>query len=462
MTKKVHTDVTVLGGGPGGYVAAIRASQVGAKVMLVEKNLLGGTCANRGCIPTKALINIGELILNSNRLKAYNIQIDSSRLDFSKIMKDSNSIAEEVRKHIEALLEKNGVEVLKGIGRLVDHRTLEVIDADGDKSVIDSSAIIIATGSSPLIPPIPGADDEMVVTSDDMFDRYERPERLAIVGAGAVGLEWGTIYNSVGSEVIIVEMMPQILPREDEEITRYLKELLEKKGIQIITNSKVNRITRHGDELNLHLEGGANIKGDLVLSAIGRVPNVDGIGLEDLVGIDEGRIVVDDHMRTKTENIFAVGDVVGRWMLAHVAIQEGLVAGENAAGGDAEVKYNAVPRCVYTDPEVAFVGLSEKEASTQREGGVKTAYYPLYANGRAMTMRRIDGVIKIVYDEKYYELLGAQIVAPQASELIGEICLAIQVEATLEDLANTIHAHPTFSEIIREAALKGLGRELHI
>jgi len=461
MMKRVHADVTVIGGGPGGYVAAIRASQLEAEVVLVEKDKLGGTCINKGCIPTKALIKTGEAISESKQLKAYDIRVDLSKLDFAKIMKEANSIAAEVCKHVEALMKRNDIMVIKGIGKLVDHRTVEVEGDKGDRKVIESSAIIVATGSSPLIPPIPGLDDRRIFTSDDMFNYYERPERVAVIGAGAVGLEWGSIWNSFGSNVTIIEMMPQILPREDEEMVNYLKEILEEKGISIITGSRVNRITSAKDELTLHLEGEKDVKGDVALVAVGRIPNSKEIGLDGLVDLDNGRIVVDNHMRTKTENIYAIGDVVGRYMLAHVAIQEGLVAGENAVGGDVAVRYEAVPRCVYTDPEAAFLGLSEKEARRQTEN-VETSFYPLRANGRAMTMNKIKGGIKLIYEKKFGELLGAQIIAPQASELIGELCVAMQAQATLEDIANTVHAHPTLSEIIRENALRGLGRDLHI
>jgi dihydrolipoamide dehydrogenase len=462
MSEKLKADVTILGGGPGGYVAAIRASQVGAKVVLVERDKLGGTCTNKGCVPTKSLINIGRMLSSSNLLKVYGINVDSSTLDFAKIMSKANSIAGEGSKHIEVLMRKNDIKVLKGSGMVVDYETIRVLGDDGDEKIINTSSIIIATGSSPLIPPIPGVKSDKMYTSDDMFNHYERPKKIVIIGAGAVGLEWGNIYNNFGSEVTIIEMMTRILPREDEEITEFLKEILEEKGIHIITGKKVNKITNFNDGIILNLEGNEQIKGDLALLAVGRVPNTKGIGLEKLVDMNNGRIIVDNYMKTKTKNMFAVGDVVGRWMLAHVAIQEGLVAGENAAGGDTTIKYDVIPRCVYTDPEVAFVGLSEKEAVEQRGKGIKTSFYPLRANSKAMSLNKTKGGIKLVYEEKYGELLGAQIVTPMASELIGELCVAIQIQATIDDLGNTIHAHPTISEIIREDAMRGLGRELHI
>lgn len=456
MIRELQSDVTIIGGGPGGYVAASHASRLGAKVTLVEKNKLGGTCINRGCIPTKALIDIGETISDSSRLKEYDIQMDSTRLNFSRIMKDANSLAEEVRGQVEGLMEESGVQVLKGVGSVKNHNTVRVSGEDGDETLVHSSNIIVATGSSPLLPPIPGLSNRGVVTSDDIFNHYEKPERILIIGAGAVGLEWGTVYNNMGSEVTIVEMMPEILPNEEEEMTMYLRELLEEEGIRIFTDCRVEEVVPVDDELALNLEGGKMVRGDLVLLAAGRIPNSKGIGLEGLVEMNRGFVVVDEQMRTTVKNIFAVGDVVGKGMLAHVAMHEGTVAGENAAGGNSVINYDAVPRCVYTKPEIAFVGLSEEEAIEKIGDGVKVARYPLRANGRAITMRENKGFIKVVYREKDKEILGAQILAPHASELIEEICLSMNVKATLEDIARTIHAHPTLSEIIWEVSLRGL------
>lgn len=439
-------------------MAASRASQLGAKVTLVEKDELGGTCINRGCIPTKALIHVGQAISESRQLEAYNVHLDYASLNFSSIMKEANSTAGDARGQVEAMMEESGVEVLKGVGRIVDKNTVAVSTDEEATPLIDSSNIIIATGSSPLVPPIPGVQNEGVITSDDIFNHYDQPERIVIIGAGAVGLELGVVYNAIGSEVTIVEMMPDILPQEDEELTMYLRDILEEDGIQIFTDSRVNEIVRMDNELTLDIEGGNKVKGDLALLATGRVPNSRGIGLEGLVEMRRGFVIVDDHMRTQTENIFAVGDVVGRGMLAHVALHEGLVAGENAAGGDALLKYDAVPRCVYTAPEISSVGLSEEEARAKIGVGVKTVRCPLRSNGRAMTMRKNKGFIKLVYQEKTREILGAQILAPNASELIGELCLSMNTKAKLEDIASTIHAHPTLSEIIWDASLRGLRR----
>ena len=462
MRDRHQYDVAILGGGPGGYVSAIRASQLGAKVAIIEKNKLGGTCTNKGCIPTKALLNIGEIIQNTYKLKQYGIFIDDSKFDFSNIMIEANNISEKISQHVENLMLKNDVEIIKGNGRLLDNKTIEIFNDTGNKIVVESSDIIIATGSSPMTPSIPGVNDEKVMTTDDILEYYEKPNSISIIGAGAIGLEWGTIQNNFGAKVSIIEMMPKILPKEEEEITDYLNNLLIEEDINIYTGTKVNKIQRSNDLISLHLDGGKVIDSDIILLACGRTPNINKIGLEGLVNFYKGRIVVDNHMRTKTKNIYAIGDVVGKWMLAHVAMKEGLVAGENATGGNIMINYNSIPRCVYTNPEVAFVGLSYKEAVEQSHSDVETAYYPIRANGRAMTMQKSKGFIKMIFEKQYGEILGAQIIAPYASEIIEEICLAINLQATLEDLIDTVHAHPTLSEIIREVAMRGAKRELHI
>ncbi|KON31416.1 hypothetical protein AC482_00845 [miscellaneous Crenarchaeota group-15 archaeon DG-45] len=453
MSGKLHVDVTILGGGPGGYMAANRASQLGAKVALVEKGELGGTCINRGCIPTKALLHVCGGILRARLLEDYGVHVDSTGLDFSGFIRHADSVAQAARAQVEAMMEERDVAVLKGTGSIVDEGTVAV--SGGENVRVESRSIIVATGSSPSIPPIPGVHSEGVITSDDAFRHRERPERALIVGAGALGLEWGTIYRSVGSEVIIIEMMPEVLPQEDEEVAMYLRGFMEEGGIRIITDARVNRIKRQGGELALEIERGEEIRGDLVLLATGRVPNSQGIGLEGLVEMRGGFVVVDDHMRTGTGDIYAVGDVVGKGMLAHVAIHEGLVAGENAAAGNAAMRREAVPRCVYTSPEVACVGLSEDEAREKRGAGVKVVRCPLRMNGRAMTMGSGRGFIKIVYEEEKGRILGAQMLAPHASEIVNELCLGISAGATIEDIALTMHAHPTLSEVIWDAACRG-------
>ncbi|MCW3989915.1 MAG: dihydrolipoyl dehydrogenase [Candidatus Bathyarchaeota archaeon] len=452
MKKIIQTDVTIIGGGPGGYMAASRASQLGANVKLIEKDLIGGVCVNRGCIPTKTLIHIGQTLLDSSQLKNYNIGLDDSELDFSKMMQYAEKVAGEIRFQIEEMLRVSGVEVLKGTGRLVDNKTV-LLTNNHNETLIETKKIIIATGASPWIPPITGSDNDGVFTSDSLFKNYRKPNRLIIIGAGPIGLEWATIFRSLGSEVTIIEMMPDILPREDEEVTLYLRNILEEQGINILTDTSVNEISRINNELILNLEDEEEVKGDLVLIATGRSPNTKELGLEKLVEMNRGSIIVDDHMRTTTENIYAVGDVVGKSMLAHVAMHEGRVAGENVTGRDVSIKYEIIPRCVFTYPEVAFIGYSEDEAEEEHDD-VGTAQTPLRANGRALTLGQKNGFMKIIFNKKTRELLGAQIIAPHASELIGEMSLGLKLNVKVEDIIKTIHAHPTLSELIWEAVLR--------
>jgi dihydrolipoamide dehydrogenase len=462
LKENINTDLTIIGGGFGGYVAGVTASKLGLKVVLVEKKDLGGTCVNRGCIPTKTLLHISKMLYESTKLKEYDIEINISDFNYLKMLKKTNQVASELSNHIENLMEKNNIKVIKGFGKLKNHKTVIVKKSERYDLTINSPKIIIATGSSPFVPPIKGVDQKGIFTTDDIFHHYKKPSNVIIIGAGATGLEFGTIFNNIGSKVTILEMLPNILPKEEVEISDYLKQLLEEQGIKIFSSIKITNIKKIEDELIVQIENGKKIHGDLVLLATGRIPNSKGLGLEELVDFNNGRIIVNNKMKTKTENIFAIGDVVGRWDLAHVAMHEGIVAGENAAGKDNIISYKAIPRCVYTEPQVAFTGLSEREAEDLNIYNVKTIYYPLRAIGRSLTINKEKGFIKIVYEDKYKEILGVQLVAPEASELIEEISLAINVEATLENLATTIHAHPTLSEIIWEGSLKGLGKGIHL
>jgi dihydrolipoamide dehydrogenase len=462
MTAQANSDIIVLGGGPGGYVAAIRASQLGAKVTLVEKDKIGGTCTNTGCIPTKALISITELLASSKQLTNYGVNMDYSQLNYAKFLQDAITAAKESRVGIEFLLNKNHVNVIYGYGRLLDHKRVEVNCINGEKHVIEASSIIIATGSAPLIPSIPGIDNSKVVTNENIFERVEKPEKLVILGGGTEGVEWAVVFNRIGTKVTLIESAAQILPEEDEQLTKYLRNVFEREGVRFKTGAKVTKIDNKDDELEVTLDNGESIYCNQILVAVGRVPNITGYGIDDLVEINKGKIVVDNHMRTKTSNIYAIGDVVGKWMLAHVAMQEGIVAAENALSRDRIIDYCAVPRCIYTDPEAAFIGLSEKEAVENKDWEVKTAVFPLSASGRARTMRRRFGSIKLVYDSKTFKLLGSHIVSTRATELIGGLGVALHLNANLNDIVETMYPHPTISEVIKEAALKGLGRELHI
>ncbi len=458
-------DVAIVGGGPGGYVAAIRASQLGGKVALIEKDKLGGVCTNYGCIPTKALLRSVEFVNALKEAHKHGIAINNYTLDFGVAMERANRIAATLSGHVNFLMKKHNVEVIHGIAVFEDKEVINVQTQEATTIKIRAKKIIIATGSSPFKIPIEGADGRNVTVSDDLFKFTSLPKKIIIAGAGAVGLEWATIFKGFGSETTIIEMMPQILPAEDEETARNMKRILEKQGIEILIGSKVVKIeeTPIGQK-SLAVEtseGGKKIEGDLILLATGRRPNSKDIGLENAgVVVDRGWIRVNDHMQTNIPTIYAIGDVVGRHMLAHVAMQEGIVAAENAMNIDTIIDYKIVPRCVYTHPEVASVGLSESEAKEENDD-VETATFLLRANGRAITIDQIDGMIRLIYGKKYGQILGAQIISPEASEMIHELNVALQLEATVEDLASTIHAHPSLSEVIREASLRGVGKPLH-
>ncbi len=446
-------DVVIIGGGPAGYMAANKATQRGASVALVEKDLLGGTCVNRGCVPTKALTNIGKYLKTSNALSKYGVVTDVSNINLHSVMGEARSVSFEIRSQIEEMIQRNGVEVYQGEGRISGERLVEVIIGN-ERLELKAKSVIIATGSSPLIPPIPGAELAGVYTSDDVYVLEELPSQVTVIGAGAVGLEWASIFHGLGSQVNVIEMLGDILPRESGDETKImLREMLEESGISVLTNTRVNLIEKNVNGLSAALSTGNKIESDIILMASGRVPNTRNIGLEQYAVLKRGLIETDYSMRTSSQWLYAIGDAVGKWMLAHVAMHEGLVAGENASGGEATMNYTAIPRCVFTAPEIAFVGIDEEEAS---RNGVEASsvLYPMRINCRALTLRENRGMVKLIYEKKSRALLGAQMLGPEVSELAGEISLAILKRATIEDLRVTIHAHPTLGEAVWEASLR--------
>jgi len=458
-------DLAVMGGGPGGYVAAIRASQLGLGVALIERGELGGTCTNRGCIPTKALLRSAELYRLARAGEEFGIRAEGLRFDLKAAVARKDRIVSRLAKGIELLLKANGVEVLRGEGRL---RAGGVVEVRGERALeVRFEKLIVATGSSPLLLPVPGARSPGVITSDEALGLDEVPKSLVVIGGGAVGLEFASLFNDLGSEVAVLEMMPQILPGEDPEAAEALAKALGRRGVAIETGSRVSSIEDGPGGLKLvrAIRNGEqrSFEGQLVLMAAGRAPNTKGLGLEEAgVELDpKGRISVDERMETNVPGIFAVGDAVGRQMLAHSAMAEGLIAAENAAGFSSRMDYGAVPRCVYAEPEVASVGLSEAQAK-EAHGDVIVGRFPMLASGRALTLGEREGFVKLVADAEYKAILGAQIVGPNASELIHEIAVAMRSECALECLADVIHAHPTLAEAVKEAALQGLGRALHM
>jgi len=458
-------DVAIIGGGPGGYVAAIKAAHLGLKVVLIEKDKLGGVCLNRGCIPTKALVGTAELLNQLQRVKEFGVQIKDYSFDFLAIMKRKEMIAKRMSSGVGQLMKANQIRVIQGEGNILDSGVVEVINIEGKKELIKTENIIIATGSSVMKIPIPGLENEGVIDSDGALFLSELPTKMIIIGGGVIGIEFAGIFKAMGVEVTVVEMLPRILLPIDEEISNRLTFNLKRQGIKILTNSKVEGIEKTNRNLEVLIsnpEGKQRLETEKVLLAAGRVPDFGNIKVQKLDIKLEGRAIkVDQKMKTNIPGIYAVGDVVGKVMLAHVAFREGIVAVENISGKEVLMDYKVVPNCVFSLPEVASVGLTEEEARKKYDQ-IKVSKFPYIANGKALGMGETEGMVKIIADSDTSELLGLHILGAHASDLIAEGTLALSMEATAEEIVNTIHAHPTLAETIAEAAEGIIGRPIHL
>ncbi len=458
-------DVAIIGGGPGGYVAAIKAAHLGLKAVLVEKDKLGGVCLNRGCIPTKALVSTAELLNHLQRAEEFGIQVKDYSFDFPAIMKRKEMIAQRLSSGVGQLMKANQVRVVRGEGQIVEPGKVEVTDAEGKKEVIKTKNIIIATGSKVMRLPIPGIDSEGVITSNEALSLSELPSRILIVGGGVVGIEFAGIFRALGVEVTVVEMLPRILLPIDEEIARRLTQLLKRKGIEIFTDCKVKEIKKANQNLEVLVsttDGEKKLETEKVLLAAGRVSELGNIDVQRLgIELDGKAIKVDEKMRTNIPGIYAVGDVVGKIMLAHVASREGVIAVENIAGKEVLMDYKVIPNCVFSMPEVASVGLTEEEARKENNN-IKVSKFPFMANGKALGMGETEGMVKVIADGDTLELLGVHILGTHASDLIAEGTLSLSMEATAEEIVNTIHAHPTLAETIAEAAEGIVGKPIHL
>ena len=460
-------DVCIIGTGPGGYIAAVRAAQLGMKVAVVEREELGGVCLNRGCIPTKAMLRSAELFMTMQHSADYGILAENVTVDFSKVVARREKVVKQLTGGVGGLLKSYGVEVVKGTATLGAERG-KVRVSGGTDATVNAKNVIIATGSSPAKLPIPGADGPGVIDSDGALALTEIPKSMLIIGGGAIGTEWACVFGAFGTKVTVVEMLPTLLPLEDEEMGRTLARSLQRQGVTIHTEAKLEEISQGDDGLSvgvLTLKDGKQerVSAEKVLVGVGRKPNSADLGLEALgVTLDRrGFVEVDEYLRTSAGNVYAIGDVTGKQLLAHLAMHQGVSAAEAIAGKGHPMDYKVVPACTYTHPEVASVGLSEKKA---REQGydVRIGKFPFQANGRALTHGDAEGMVKIVADAKYGELLGVHIIGPTASELIPEAALGIRLESTLEDIAHTIHAHPTMAEAVGQAAWAALGGALDL
>lgn len=458
------TRIVIIGGGPGGYVAGIRAAQRGADVTVIEQDLIGGTCLNRGCIPTKAILGSVEALHKARSGDEFGFSVGGAiEPDFARIMERKNEISKKLRDGIIALFKRGKVKRIEGRGRIVSPGKVEVETGDGVESV-EADKIIIATGSEPAELPFFDFSQPTVLNSTDALEMEEIPESLLIIGAGVIGCEFASIFSELDTDITMVEMMPQMLPLEDKRLAKQFQSIFRKKGINVMLKSKVESVADYGpDSITVNLEGGEQVTAEKMLVSIGRRPNTQDLGLENVdVEMDErGYVKVNDRLETSAEDIYAIGDVNGGILLAHVASAEGLVAVENCLGAKEERNLNVVPSCIYTMPEIASVGLNEDQA---REEGYEpvTGTFRLGASGKAMAIGEDVGFIQIVADDKTDKVLGANMMGPHVTDLIHEIAVAVRNGLTVKDVGDTIHAHPTVGEAVMEACHDVHGESVHV
>lgn len=463
----MNFDLIVVGSGPGGYVAAIRASQLGMKTAVVERESLGGICLNWGCIPTKSLLKSAQVYEYFLHAADYGIKIDGSvSPDFGKVVERSRGVADGMSKGIEFLFKKNKIEVIKGTGKLKTAGTLEVTAEDGSVSEVKARHIILATGARSRELPNLKQDGEKVIGYRKALTLPKLPESMVVVGSGAIGSEFANFYNTMGTKVTLVEFMDNIVPLEDEEVSKQLARSFKKAKMNVMTSSTVESVDTTGKLCKVKIKtpkGEEEVEAEVVLSAVGIAPNVENIGLEELkIEMENGRVKVDDYYRTNVDGIYAIGDIVGGPALAHVASAEGITCVEKIAGHNPQpVDYGNIPGCTYTSPEVASVGLTEKAA---KEAGyeLKVGKFPFSASGKASAAGTKDGFVKLIFDAKYGELLGAHLIGANVTEMIAELVVARKLETTGEEIIKAVHPHPTMSEAVMEAAAAAYGEVIHI
>ena len=464
MGKKF--DLVVIGGGPGGYVAAIRASQMGMTAAIVEKSDMGGICLNWGCIPTKALLKSAEQMAFLNEADSWGFDFDKLNFDFQKIIKRSRSIAAENSRGVDFLMKKNKISVIKGIGALEDTSTVIVNNDKGQESDrLKAKHIIIATGSRARGIPGVAFDRKQIITSKEALMMKKPPKSMIIIGAGSIGVEFGYLYHSFGTEIKLVEMMPNILPTVDSDISKVLERNYKKMGMEIFTGTRVESIKKEKTKVSVKLseaQGTKEIGAECCLVAIGVQGNIEGLGLKKIgVKIEKNAIKTDQFMRTNVDGIYAIGDVAGEPCLAHIASHEGIVCVNKIAGKETPgMNYNNFPGCTYCKPQVASIGLTEQQAKAEGYN-ISVGKYPFSANGKARAIGETEGFVKVIFDSEYRELLGAHIIGPEATELIAEFGLAKTLECNDEEITHTIHAHPTLSEAMMEATLNVFQSAIH-
>ncbi|TGE32669.1 dihydrolipoyl dehydrogenase [Desulfosporosinus sp. Sb-LF] len=455
--------VGILGGGPGGYVCALRAAQLGLSVVLIEGERLGGTCLNRGCIPTKALVKSADLWRELGRVEEFGLFVGEKRVDYAAVVARKNQVVNSLVSGVEKLMKAANIRVIKGWGEFKEAGMISVTTDQGVEQ-LHVENVVLATGSVPVRVPIPGANLPGVGTSDEILEETDLPKRLVVIGGGVIGLEFASIYQSFGVKVSVVEMLSTLLPTIDEEIPKRLTPLLKRTGMEILAKTAVKQIRQEGENLVVQVEdakGVREIPADRVLLSTGRRPNLHGIDVDKLgLETERGAIKVNAQMQTNLPNVYAIGDVVGGIMLAHVASSEGIIAVEHIGGRSVAMSYRAIPSAIFTHPEIAAVGYSEQELKAS--GKVyRVSKFPFSANGKALALGESIGLVKILADDEGV-ILGASIMGPQASTLIAELVVAVEKGLRAEDIARTIHAHPTLPETIMEAAHGIHGRPLHL
>lgn len=464
--KNMNYDLIVIGSGPGGYVAAIRAAQLGLKTAIVEKESLGGICLNWGCIPTKALLKSAQVFEYIQHAADYGINVGESNADFNAVIKRSRGVADGMSKGIQFLMKKNKIDVLMGHGTLKKEGKIDVKAADGSVKEYTSKHTILATGGRSRELPHIKQDGKKVIGYREAMTLPTQPKSMIVMGSGAIGVEFAYFYAVMGTKVTIVEFMDNIVPVEDEDISKQLNRSFKKIGIEILTKSSVERIDSSGDlcKVTVKTEAGEKVlEAEVVLSAVGYTPNLEGIGLEEAgVKVENGKVIVDEFYKTNVAGVYAIGDIVGGQALAHVASAEGIICVENIAGHHPKpLDYGNIPGCTYCSPEIASVGMTEKKA---KEAGyeIKVGKFPFSASGKASASGAKDGFVKLIFDAKYGELLGAHMIGNNVTEIIAEIVVARKLETTGMEIIKSVHPHPTMSEAIMEAAADAYGEVIHL